>query len=177
MPVVREEMVNVIVRLERAIIDCARREGDDSIHLRPRPPATERMISDYEQYLQLKLPDSYRVFLQLYNGYAWLAFPGDMLAIQDVMPGGARFEEILAWKKMSAKYGGGEVLDGIMIASMGEPNDWVYLDPNRPLEGSELTVVSTTPSYSVEYQNLIEFFESRIECCNLEIPDDENHSL
>lgn len=97
-----------------------------------RPPATERQIAKYEQYLGLRLPPSYRAFLELHNGYEWLAFPGHMLAIEEVMPEGDYYDDIKEWKTVMAEAGLGDALDGVVVAYLDQPNNWAYLDPNRP---------------------------------------------
>lgn len=141
--------------------------------LRPPPPATPEAIARIEEHYELKLPNSYRAFLELHDGYQWLASPGDMLRTADLVPGSPIYDEVIEWKKMSADYGSGEVLDGIAIANLGQPNDWAYLDPNRPTGPKEWTVVLHTPSYSIDYPDLFEFFESRIRYCLTEAPGEQ----
>src|SRR5262245_5859796 len=132
MPLSRQAVREAIARLADAVTGCARREQFKTFKLRPRPPARADQIERYERYLALTLPVTYRWFLELHNGYGHLVFPGDMLSIEEVMAGGARYNDIRDWKRLCSDYGSGEVLDGVVIASRGEPNDWVYLDPNKP---------------------------------------------
>jgi hypothetical protein len=65
------------------------------------------------------------------------------------------------------------VLDGIVFASLDEPREWVFLDPNRPTAENELTVVAFYHDDSHEFRDVVEFLESRITYC-LEIlaPDE-----
>ena len=130
----------------------------------PRLPRRSRRT---ERFLGRRLPESYRTFLQMHDGYTWLAYPGHMLSIREVMPPSPTYDRIIEWKKMTTDYGGAEVLDGIVIAPLGEPNDWVYLDPNRASAGDELTVVEHHPDDSHEFPDLIEFLESRIRYCHV----------
>jgi cell wall assembly regulator SMI1 len=165
MPTIKEKVKETIARLEREVKDLAKREGETQVKLKPYPPATSEEIKLYEDYLELKLPESYRAFLELHNGYDWLVFPGHMLSIQSVMPGGKWFKKIQNWKKLSADYGTGEVLDGIIIANMGQPNDWAYIDPNQPTKTGEMAVIESQGSDDSRYSNLIKFFQSEIIFC------------
>jgi len=139
--------------------------GFPQVDPQPGAPASEQQIEEYEEFLGRRLPDSYREFLSLHDGFEWLAYPGHMLSIQDLMPGSPTYDRIIRWKKMTAEYGGAEVLDGIVIAPLGEPNDWVYLDPNQPTGPRELTVVAHYPNDSHTFEDLVAFFENRIEYC------------
>jgi cell wall assembly regulator SMI1 len=126
-----------------------------------RPAASERQIAKYEQYLGLHLPPSYRAFLRLHNGYEWLAFPGHMLSIEDVMPEGEYFDDIKEWKTVMAEAGLADALDGIVVAYLDQPNNWAYLDPNRPGADGELDlalhVAGADPSF---YPAVDEFIRS-----------------
>jgi len=130
--------------------------------------ATDRQIAMYEQYLGLRLPPSYRAFLELHNGYSWLAFPGHMLSIEEVMPNGDYFDDIKEWKTVMAEAGLGEALDGIVVAYLDQPNNWAYLDPNRPGADGEfdlaLHVPGVDPSY---YATVVEFIASSAERARL----------
>ena len=92
-----------------------------------------------------------------------MAYPGDMLQIADMMPPSSTHARIVEWKKMTTQYGGGEVLDGVVIADGNEPNHWVYLDPNAPSGDDEWTVVEHTPSDDSTYTDVLEFVASRLE--------------
>lgn len=157
----------IVDRLVHMLNRVAKLEGYDDILPKPHLPASREEILAYEKYLGLKLPKSYRAFLELYNGYDWLAFSGHMLAVQDAMPGGRFYNYIQDWKKRCARYGAGEVLDGVVIAELGGPNRWVYIDPNKASSEREFTVVYWEPEFETEYPNLIEFFQGRIELCEL----------
>lgn len=127
----------------------------------PRPPATAPQIAAYEQYLRLALPASYRAFLELHNGYEWLAFPGHMLAIEDVVPGGEYFDDIKEWKQGMAEAGLTGALDGIVVAYLDQPNNWAYLDPHRVHADGEfdvaLHVAGVDPSF---YPTVVELIRS-----------------
>jgi hypothetical protein len=156
---------DVIARLDREIRDLAERKGKKHVRPKPFPPATEEEIARYEEYLGLKLPPSYRAFLKLHNGYDYLAYPGHMLSIQAVMPRGKWHKKIKDWKTTTAKYGSGEVLDGIVIANLDGPNNWTFLDPNKPTEGGEFAVVRWLSGDSDDYLDLVAFLENRIGLC------------
>lgn len=155
----------VISRLVHAIRTVAEAGHFEQINPQPRSPASPAAVDAYERFLGRRLPESYRTFLLMHDGYDWLAYPGHMLSISDVMPGSETYDRIIDWKKMTTDYGSGEVLDGIVIAPLGEPNDWVYLDPNKPSAENELTVVAHYPDDSHEFSDLIDFFEERIRYC------------
>lgn len=156
----RQALIASIARLKQALADYREREGFEDRVPAPRPPADEAEIVAYERHLGIRLPESYRIFLQLHDGYDWLAYPGHMLSIRSVMPGGEWYEDICEWKRDTVEYGSGEVLDGIVIATVDEATNWkLYLDPNRPSRQGELTVVEWTPNESYEYADLIEFFD------------------
>src|SRR5262245_4865178 len=99
MPTKASQVADVVSRLAKAVTDFAKQEGDLDYLPVPHPPASAKLIADYEKYLGVKLPASYRAFLELHNGYDWLAYPGHMLSIEDVMPGGKYYDDILEWKK------------------------------------------------------------------------------
>ena len=128
----------------------------------PHPPANPGALTRFEEYVGRRLPDSYRVFLRLHDGFTRLAFPGDMLRIADMMPPSAVHARIAEWKNMTAQHGGGEVLDGVVIADQTEPNHWVYLDPNVPTTAHEWEVVFRAPGDDARYPDLVAYFESRI---------------
>jgi hypothetical protein len=86
-----------------------------------------------------------------------------MLKIEDMMPQSPIHAKVLEWKKMTTQYGGGEVLDGVVIADQTEPNHWIYLDPNKPTAPDEWLVVFHTPSDDSTYPDLVAYFESRID--------------
>ena len=164
---IKELIAAVIAELVTELRRVSELEPYEEIDPRPRPPATAREIDAYERRIGLKLPASYRIFLELHNGYDWLAFSGPFLSIKEVSPGGDYFDEIVTWKKSSAKYGLGEVLDGIVIAYLGQPNNWLYLDPNRMSREGEMNVVKWDPSTPREYPDLLDFLRQRIKLCKL----------
>ena len=133
---IREAVAEVVPELSR--LSAYERYRD--VIPKARPPATERQIAKYEQYLGLRLPPSYRAFLELYNGYEWLAFPGHMLAIEEVMPEGDYYDDIKEWKTVMAEAGLGDALDGVVVAYLDQPNNWAYLDPNRAGVDGELNL-------------------------------------
>jgi cell wall assembly regulator SMI1 len=156
---------SLVTELDKEVTLLAERHGKQDVRPKPHPPATVESIQRYEGHLQLTIPASFRDFLELHDGYDWLAFPGHMLAIASVMPGGDMYDEILEWKRTTAEYGSAEVLDGVVIASLGGPNNWVYFDPNKPLPDNEFTVVRWLNGDFDEYPNLAEFFRARIRFC------------
>ncbi|MBI4002126.1 MAG: SMI1/KNR4 family protein [Nitrospira defluvii] len=131
------------------------------------PPARLGEIESYERWLGVRLPGSYRAFLELHDGYDELAFPGHMISIKGAMPNGYWYPYIQKWKKSSAMFGDGRVIDGIVIANLSQPNNWVYLDPRRPSKDNEFTVVLWTPTETVEFQDVIEFLEDCLNQCRL----------
>jgi len=161
---IREAVAEVLPDLGR--LSAHQRYSD--VIPRANRPATDRQIVSYEQYLGLRLPPSYRAFLELHNGYEWLAFPGHMLSIQDVVPGGEYFDDIKEWKTVMAEAGLSEALDGIVVAYLDQPNNWAYLDPNRARDGGEfdlaLHVSGVDPSI---YPTVVEFIRSAAERARL----------
>ena len=117
---------------------------------KPGPPAGEQKIRRYEQHLGMRLPPSYRTFLAMHDGYEWLAFPGHMLSIEAVMPGGEYWDDIREWKLGMAEAGLLEALDGIVVAYLDQPNNWVYLDPDRR-QGEELELALHVPGVDPDY--------------------------
>jgi hypothetical protein len=166
MATTREQVQGVVNRLHEKLVQYAQSaELQRRCMPIPHPPASSSEIARFEQYIGESLPNSYRLFLEIYNGYEWLAFSGPMLPIQAIMPGGTFYDDIKQWKLDTAENGLGEVLDGIVIANLGSVNNWVYLDPNKPGADNELTVVLWDPEYTTEYKDLVEFFEGRIAVC------------
>lgn len=166
---VQQRLESVIARLVSEIVAHAKRHGEQNVDPRPRPPAPRAAIAAYEKYLELSLPPSYRGFLELHDGYDWLAYPGDMLSIRDVMPDGDWYDRIQSWKKTSARYGMGEVLDVIVVANLGSAVNWGFLDPNRPTPNGELTTSRWLNGDRDDYPDLVEFFESRIRFCRIDL--------
>lgn len=156
------DLKKTIKKLEVALRKLGPEYG---VALRPQKPATEKQILAYEKHLGLALPASYRAFLLLHNGYRGLAFPGDMLSIEAVMPGGAEFETIKRWKKMSMKNGADEVADAIVIAShVDGPNHWTYLDPHQlSAKTHEMKVVEWEPSDSQAHATVLTYLEECLE--------------
>lgn len=136
---------------------------------RARPPASAQALSRYEAALGLPLPNSYRAFLELHDGYDYLIPTGPMFSTTEAIPGGAFFDQIREWKQTTSDYGGGEVLDGIVIGYHGQPNNWAYLDPNQRREEGELAVISFTPEMSADFANLLEFFDYCLEVVRLSL--------
>jgi len=137
----------------------------DYSHLRVEPgaPATADALAAYERHLGRPLPPSYRAFLELHDGYRGLAYPGDMLAIGDLLPGGKSAEAISKWRERSLRWGAEETREAIPIANLGQPNNWVFLDPTRPRARGELTVVEWEPEDTTEYPDLVAFLEECLE--------------
>jgi cell wall assembly regulator SMI1 len=167
MATMRDQLQLKIADLVAAINACVAREGYKDVALRPHPPASMQEIDDYEAYLGVKLPHSYREFLLLYNGYDWLAYPGHMLSIESVMPEGHWYDEIVEWKRISAEYGSGEVIDVIVIANMGQANSWAYLLPDEPSGDDELTIVVDLNGDFSKFANLLEVFDWCIKVAKL----------
>lgn len=116
----------------------------------PRSGASEAILQRYERYLGRRLPPSYRAFLSMHDGYEWLAFPGHMLGLEEVIPGGEYWEDIREWKLGMADAGLAQSLDGIVIAYLDQPNNWAYLDPDRP-DGAELAIALQVPGTEPDY--------------------------
>jgi hypothetical protein len=172
----KKQLQTVIKQLEKELMKLRQFPDYDDIVLKPNPPATAKAIDSYEDYLEMSLPKSYRAFLELHNGYEGIAFPGDMLSIQDVMPKSERFDKIQDWKKRMAKYGAPFVLDGIVFAFMGQPNFYVYFDPNKPSGKDELTVVEKDAgSPPIDSENLLVFLEGCLRSCQEGIIEVQEH--
>jgi hypothetical protein len=169
MATLKQQMQDVIARLVVEIEARAKRKGKPPVKLKPLPPATAAEIKAYEKYLEIVLPASYRTFLELHNGYERLAYPGDMLSTRSAMPKGDWYDDIQEWKKTSAQYGMGEVLDAVPIANLESAVNWAYLDPNDASGKNELRVVRWLNGDTDNYDNLIEFFEGRIRYCRLDL--------
>lgn len=134
--------------------------GYEHVEPRPHPPASEAEIEAYETCLGVSLPPSYRAFLSLHNGYDWLAYPRHMLAIQDLMPNGKWHAAMLEWRRVSARCGAPEVASAIVIAYMGQANNWVYLDPGcTDARSGECRVVESEPEEVAEYPDLLAFLD------------------
>jgi hypothetical protein len=159
----RARLEATIDRLVAALVADHEREGRTD---RPMPgkPASSTAIAKYEKHLGRALPPSYRAFLTMHDGYRGLVWPGDMLAIRDVMPGGARDADISRWKATC------DVSRGIVIAQLGEPNDYTYLDPDKPSRGTELTVVKYSASYTSEFADLVAYFEHVVSVAQVTLP-------
>jgi hypothetical protein len=158
---IEQQVDKIVKRLEKKVADYVRAKRLNKV-LKPYPPASPKAIAAVEKYLGLSLPPSYRAFLELHNGYDCLAYPGHMLPVEAHMPGSEWHDTIVDWKKMTATSGGAEVLDGIFIAYLDSPNNWAFLDPNKPRPGGELTVVKWLNADTAEYADVVEFLENRL---------------
>lgn len=182
MPDYETNLRKLVRDLDQALRELATFPEYDRVSPQPNPGASEEQIARYEAYLGRPLPPSYRAFIAMHDGYRALAYPGDMLSIEDVMPGGAWHERIATWKKTSAKYGSAEVVDGIVIANLGQPNNWAFLDPKRTsAKTKEMKVVEWEPEDSDEYPNVLKFLEECLETVRYgileakgEAPDDDD---
>jgi hypothetical protein len=170
MAALSNQVKETVERMAEAIKGFAKREGYKDVAPKPRKPAKDSDLEKYEKYLGQKLPPSYREFLKLHDGYDWLAFPGHMLSIKDVMPGGEWHNNIKEWKQMFADYGRGEVVSGIVFAYLEEPNDYCYFDTEKPAKKKELPVVKFTANDPEEFPNLLAYFENIIEFCSTDFP-------
>jgi hypothetical protein len=171
MPDIKAKIKEVIPRLVEAIRLHNKQKGSKGHDPKPHPPASPRDIAKYEEYLEIELPPSYRAFLELHNGYDWLAFPGHMVAIQDVMPKGKSYKDVKDWKALCAESGDDEPLDGVVIATVDEATNWKsYLDPNTPSGDDELTIFVWRPSGSTDYPNLLAYFEHYVDFLTSKLP-------
>jgi hypothetical protein len=169
----RTQVQNTVERMVAAINALAKRQRYKSVVLKPGKPASDSEIEKYEKYLGLKLPPSYREFLKLHDGYECLAFPGHMLSIKDVMPGGQWHDDIKEWKGLYADYGRGEVVSGIVFANLDAPNDYAYFNTEKRGAKKELPVVRFTLNEADEFPNLLAYFENIIDFCSTEFPTRE----
>lgn len=158
-----QRIADTVRRLDEAVRSVSRIKGWNH-DPKPRPPATEQEILDYETFVGVRLPASYRAFLRLHNGYDWLALHGHVLPLHELMPGGKEYDYITRWKRQSAKYGGGEVLDAIVVAELGEPSNYIYFEPKKRRD-DEMVVVRSDPESSTEFNDLLDYFEQTIRSC------------
>lgn len=160
MPDMKQQLIRRIKAIDGKLRKLKQLNGYEHIEPKPHPPASEAEISTYEAYLGVALPPSYRTFLSLYDGYEWLAYPGHILSIQDLMPNGKWHTAMLEWRRVSARCGAPEVARGIVIANMGQANNWVYLDAScRDAKTGDYRVVEWEPEETAEYDDLLAFLE------------------
>lgn len=164
------EVAAAVERVRAELSDEAARLRFPPPNFVPKPPATPDAIAALETHHHIRLPPSYRAFLELHDGYEGLAGGGDMLSAQAILPGGSHHELVLRWKRMCADYGSAEVVDGIVIASSTQPNNWLYIDVNRPLEGGEYTLVYWMGDTSQDLGSLLEYFEFVVMSCRATLP-------
>lgn len=160
-----ERMAALVARVRREIEAEAQRLRVPPPVLRPNPPASPAAIESFERHVQMPMPPSYRAFLALHDGYAGLAHGGDFLPLAELMPGGAAQARIHAWKRQCADYGSPEVMDGIVIASTRQPNNWLYIDPNQPPRDGELPLVLWMGDTAETFVDLFDYLEFVIEVC------------
>ena len=177
MATLKEDLREVIDRLLQEIDARVRRTGERYAAPRPLPPATPDEISEYEKYAGVRLPDSYRAFLELHNGYDRLAYPGDMLSTHAIMPGGAWHDEIQEWKKTSTQYGMGEVLDAMPIANLDSALNWAYVDPNTQTTEGECAIVRWLNGDMDDFPDLLAFFEECILQCRMDLSTTDADSV
>ncbi len=157
----KKDLKGIIEELVQEIKARAARKGQ-TIDPKPHMPAGEEQLKAYEKYLGINLPPLYREFLELHNGYTQLLYTDDMFSIEDVMPGGSWHDRIQAWKKDIKKQDIADLSDVIVLANLGEPNNWVYIDPHRIGADGEMEVCRILTTDQDFYKDLIEFLRSRV---------------
>jgi cell wall assembly regulator SMI1 len=165
----KDDLQDVISRLLVEIEARVKRTGESYAAPNPLPPATAEEIATYEDYLKVRLPNSYRAFLELHNGYDHLAYPGDMLSTHAIMPGGAWHDDIQEWKTTSTQYGMGEVLDAVPIANLDSAVNWAYVDPNRSTSEGECAVVRWLNGDMDDFDDVVAFLEECILQCRMDL--------
>jgi hypothetical protein len=120
----------LIDELDAKLRELATYPAYDRIVPRPGPPASEEQIALYEKHLGRPLPPSYRAFLSLHDGYQALAYPGDMLSIEDVMPEANGMTASCPGRRPRPSTGRpSDRRDS--YCQHGPANNWAYLDPKR----------------------------------------------
>ncbi|MBL8923137.1 MAG: SMI1/KNR4 family protein [Myxococcaceae bacterium] len=160
---IERRVADVIRALETRLKELSSLPDYAHVRLVPGPPATDEALAAYERHLGRALPPSYRAFLELHDGYRGLAYPGDMLAIGDLLPGGKWAARAAVWRERSSRAGAEETREAIPIANLGQPNSWVFLDPTQPAALGELMVVEWDPEDTTGYQDLVAFLEECLE--------------
>ena len=152
----KEKLAELIQELHSALERLSKDPDYDHVIPKAGTPASPEEIKALEAQFGRSLPDSYRAFLELHNGYDFLAYPGPMLSVQQLQAGSEWDQRIQNWKKDTARYDQPELLDALVVGNLGSSNQWVYLDPNRPSKKNELTVVDFDPEQSDDYPSLLE---------------------
>lgn len=99
------------------------------------------------------------------RGKDWVRIRVDYNGISGaVMPGGELNKKIKTWKKMASDYGSNDVSDGIVVAQLDQPNNWVYLDPHSAKKG-EMEAVRWLSGSSDRYPSFLAYLESVIKFC------------
>lgn len=163
MAITTAEMRALVGRLHEAVAATKSRYPDREP--KPHPPATEAQLAKFEQHLGVRLPESYRTFLLLHDGYEWLAFSGHLLSIADRMPGSACHARISAWRDDCARYGNLRAASGIVIADAENPNDYTWFDPFSDGPDGEWKVVRGCGGEEVAFADFPAFLEQRIRLC------------
>ena len=177
MPDLQRQIADTIVLVRSELEAQCRRRGVPPPVLRPHPPADEGLIAELERHHQIRLPPSYRAFLSLHDGYDGLAYYGDLLSVRSALPGGSQYQEIVTWKKRCADYGSGEVLDGVVIGSSLQSNQWLFIDINRPAPRGEYIFVDWIGESSEEFASLIDYFDFVVTTCRIDLADSDNLRL
>jgi cell wall assembly regulator SMI1 len=176
MDALQERMCALVAQTRREIEAEAQRLDLPTPKLRPHPPALPALVESFERNVQLRLPPSYRAFLALHDGYEGLAHGGDLLPLASLLPGGAAQARIIAWKRQCADYGSVEVLDGIVIASTRQPNQWLYIDPNAQPAGDEFPLVLWMGDTMEIFVDLFDYLKFVIEICRDDTDTDPDAS-
>ena len=116
-------------------------------------PALESDLKDLEQWVGRSLPQSYRTFLGLYNGWRMASGAIDILSIQEILRG-PRADSIRTWQEMARKSGDPVAARGLVIGYSEVSATKFLLDPDRQDDDGEWTMVGhdkveewTTPSF------------------------------
>jgi hypothetical protein len=157
---ISKRMKALIARISEKIgeLDRVTEEDSDSV---PLPPATPERIAAFEQKIGLKLPEDYRAFLLLHDG--WKNFNGEsaLLSIEQ-MTSGRLHDRLMEFQQELGGAGLKGPAEGLIIeGSFG--TRLTYFDREKAKASGNLDVVYWDRRETARYPSFAAFLEDYIE--------------
>jgi hypothetical protein len=124
------------------------------------PPASDRKLTELEDWIGMRLPPSYRLFLSMYNG--WRGFEGNVCLLSiDEQRLGTYADYVREWKQARWEEGEGSLVDGIVIGIKVYGNTAVIIDTSRVDQNGEMQLVVWRNFETERDANFIELLRNK----------------
>ncbi|MEZ5510142.1 MAG: SMI1/KNR4 family protein [Gammaproteobacteria bacterium] len=160
---IREQLQTLIHALIAAKNTYDQLVFDEQYPVELGPPATPEQIAALEQLLGKALPDSYRAFLQLHNGWSDFEGDGKLLGTDDHAAEWVQ-EKIQYWNDLWDMDSDNPFEHGAMPVMLGEGlNHFLVLDPRRVnQQGQPLFVLYDYMHEEKSYEDFTGYLQNRL---------------